>query len=103
MAPVLGRLTDIEVEDIAVREPRTRMPGLGGTVTDLAVPETSTSITLTALFDEKSDANVASVVLWNFVSEPIEAVTMAPVSGRLTDIEVEETDDNSPFTITIVW
>jgi hypothetical protein len=52
--------------------------------------EVSTSLTVTVVFELRSAAKADSEVLANLVVEAIEAVIVAPVSGRMTEIELDE-------------
>jgi hypothetical protein len=52
--------------------------------------EVSTSLTVTVVFELRSAANADSEVLANLVVEAIEAVIVAPVSGRVTEIELND-------------
>ena len=78
------------------------VPGLRGTPTPIAFPPVSTSLTVTAVFELRSDARTASDVFPNFVDDVIAAVTVAPVSGRTTEIELEDMADSFPVTEMIV-
>ena len=60
--------------------------------------EVSTSLTVTAVFELSSAARADSVVLKNFVVDVIAAVIVAPVSGRVTVIEVGDMDFRLPST-----
>ena len=79
-----------------------RVPASGGTLTDTALFAVSTSLTVTAVSELRSEARAAAVVLPNLVVEVIAAVIIVPVSGRVIEIELDEIAVNEPLTSIMV-
>ncbi len=79
-----------------------RVPAGGGTLTDTALLAVSISLTVTAVCELRSEANAAAVVLPNLVVDVIAAVIVAPVSGRIIEMDPGEIAVSGPLTSTMV-